>query len=117
MLVLAASLRLALEGAGEVYGYELFARLAGWDDRAIMNHGTLYRCLRSLENQGLYCTTTRPSTDRPASATPSPRPGLRQPGEPSFQLAAADQPAVWVNIRYALPPAGTTGRQNTGRPR
>ena len=63
MRVLAASLRLAVEGAGELYGYELFAQLTVWEGQPTMNHGTLYRCLRALEARGLYETIVRPSAD------------------------------------------------------
>jgi DNA-binding PadR family transcriptional regulator len=52
--ILAAALRLAREGSVEIYGYELFAQLAEWGDEMPMNHGTVYRCLRRLEERGLF---------------------------------------------------------------
>ena len=111
MRVLAASLRLTFEGASEVYGYQLLARLAEWEDQPSMTRGTLYRSLHAMAGRGLYCTDTRPSTDGPArtcyTLTPA---GLEAGRRAVIQLAAAEHPPAWLDLRYALPPARPAGR-------
>jgi hypothetical protein len=106
MRVLAASLRLAVEGAGELYGYELFAQLAAWEGRPTMNHGTLYRCLRALESRGFYDTQVRPSSDGPArvcyTLTSS---GVESARWSTVQLAATDGAPSWIDLGHALPSA------------
>ena len=57
--VLVAALRFSNEGTGQLYGYELFAMLREWGGEAPMDHGTLYRCLRNLENRGYFSTEVR----------------------------------------------------------
>jgi DNA-binding PadR family transcriptional regulator len=57
--VLVAALRLSEEGTEQLYGYELFAQLREWGGEAPMDHGTLYRCLRNLENRGYFSTEVR----------------------------------------------------------
>lgn len=57
--VLVAALRLSNEGTSQLYGYELFAMLREWGGEAPMDHGTLYRCLRNLENRGYFSTEVR----------------------------------------------------------
>lgn len=109
MRVLAASLRLAVEGASALYGYELFARLREWEGASPMNHGTLYRCLRALERRGYFTTRVVPQTDSLArvcyTLTPA---GLEAARESTVALAAAGTPA-WVDPGHALPSA-LTGR-------
>ena len=106
MRVLAASLRLAVEGASELYGYELFAQLAEWEGQPAMNHGTLYRCLRALESRGLYETQVRPSADGPArvcyTLTSS---GVECARWATVQLAATEQAPSWLDLGHALPSA------------
>jgi DNA-binding PadR family transcriptional regulator len=106
MRVLAASLRLAVEGAGELYGYELFAQLSAWEGQPIMNHGTLYRCLRALEARGMYQTQVRPSSDGPArvcyTLTAS---GVESARWATVQLAATDGAPAWIDLGHALPSA------------
>jgi DNA-binding PadR family transcriptional regulator len=57
--VLVAALRLSEEGSEQLYGYELFALLREWGGEAPMDHGTLYRCLRNLENRSYFSTEVR----------------------------------------------------------
>ena len=106
MRVLAASLRLAVEGSSELYGYELFARLSAWEGQLPMNHGTLYRCLRALEARGLYETIVRPSADGPArvcyTLTGS---GVDAARAATVQLAAAENAPRWIDLGHALPGA------------
>ncbi|MDX6244985.1 MAG: Transcriptional regulator PadR-like family [Frankiales bacterium] len=112
--VLAASLRLAVEGSTELYGYELFGTLSAWEGQLPMNHGTLYRCLRALEARGLYETHVRPSSDGPArvfyTLTAS---GLLAARAATVQLVATDSAPSWVDLGHALPgalPAGFPGQ-------
>ncbi len=106
MRVLAASLRLAVEGSNELYGYELFAQLSSWEGQRPMNHGTLYRCLRALERRGLYDTHVRPSTEGPArvfyTLTPS---GVELARWATVQLAATAGAPTWIDLGHALPSA------------
>jgi len=106
MRVLAASLRLAVEGSSELYGYELFGTLSAWEGQLPMNHGTLYRCLRALEARGLYDTHVRPSADGPArvfytlTAT-----GVEAARGATVQLAATGRAPSWLDLGHALPGA------------
>jgi DNA-binding PadR family transcriptional regulator len=106
MRVLAASLRLAVEGSSELYGYELFAQLSAWEGQPTMNHGTLYRNLRALERRGLYDTHVRPSSDGPArvfyTLTST---GVEAARWATVQLAAADGGPSWIDLGHALPSA------------
>lgn len=106
MRVLAASLRLAVEGSSELYGYELFATLSAWEGRVPMNHGTLYRCLRALEARGLYDTHVAPSADGPArvfyTLTAA---GVEAARSSTVRLAAADSAPSWIDLGHALPGA------------
>lgn len=108
MRVLAASLRFAVSGRGDLYGYELFARLSQWEGAPPMNHGTLYRCLRALERRGFYTTEVVPQTDSPArvcyTLTPS---GVEAAREATRQLAEAEGAPSWVDVGHALPSALT----------
>ncbi|MDX6227710.1 MAG: Transcriptional regulator PadR-like family [Frankiales bacterium] len=104
--VLAASLRLAVEGSNELYGYELFATLSAWEGQLPMNHGTLYRCLRALEARGLFETYVRPSTDGPDrvcyTLTSS---GVAAARRATVSLAATDNAPSWIDLGHALPGA------------
>ena len=106
MRVLAASLRLAVEGSSELYGYELFATLSAWEGQLPMNHGTLYRCLRALEARGLYDTHVGPSTEGPPrvfyTLTSA---GVEAARGATVHLAAADAAPSWIDLGHALPGA------------
>lgn len=104
--VLAASLRLAVEGSSELYGYELFATLSAWEGQLPMNHGTLYRCLRGLEARGLYETQVRPSSDGPARVCYTlTSGGVDAARAATVQLAASDGAPSWIDLGHALPGA------------
>lgn len=106
MRVLAASLRLAVEGSNELYGYELFATLSAWEGHLPMNHGTLYRCLRALEARGLYDTHVRPSSDGPARVFYTlTNTGVEAARGATVQLAASDGAPSWIDLGHALPSA------------
>ena len=104
--VLAASLRLTLEGAREVCGYQLLTRLAGWEDPPAMTRGTLYRSLHAMAGRGLYCAVSRASSEGPARVcyvlTPA---GVDAARRAVVQLAAGEHPPAWLDLRDALPPA------------
>ena len=106
MRVLAASLRLAVEGSSELYGYELFAQLRRWEGTPPMNHGTLYRSLRALERRGFYTTQVVPQTDSPPrvcyTLTPA---GLAAARDATVSLAESGAAPVWLDIGHALPSA------------
>ena len=104
--VLAASLRLAVEGSTELYGYELFSTLSAWEGQLPMNHGTLYRCLRALERRGLYETQVRPSSDGPARVCYTlTHEGVEAARAATVKLAASDGVPVWLDLGHALPSA------------
>ena len=111
MKTLAAALRLAVEGRTRLYGYELFAQLASWEGQPPMNHGTLYRCLRSLERRGYLQAEVDAGESRPGPArvyyelTDN---GSAEARRSTLLLAADEQPVLWVNPRDALvpPPPG-----------
>jgi DNA-binding PadR family transcriptional regulator len=109
---LAAALRLAVEGRSRLYGYELFARLAAWEGRSPMNHGTLYRCLRSLERLGYLRVDVEPSGDAPGPPrvyymlTES---GMLEARRSTLLLAAEKNPLAWVDPADAISPAGKPG--------
>jgi len=103
--ILAAALRLAVRGTVHLYGYELFAQLSSWEGGdAPMNHGTLYRCLRRLEQRGLLQTSS-------AAEDPSLGParvfyeltsaGITEARAATMRLAAEDVPPVWVDVDVA----------------
>jgi Transcriptional regulator PadR-like family len=55
--VLAAALRLRRESVDHLYGYGLFLALWKWESGKPMNHGSVFRCLRSLERRRAFCAT------------------------------------------------------------
>ena len=106
--VLAAALRLALEGQSELYGYELFARLQEWEGEAPMDHGTLYRCLRSLESRDFFTSAVDQSTERIRVVYRLTPEGEAVARKATIQLAAEDTPPAWIDVArasQALPPA------------
>ncbi|MDQ1682641.1 MAG: Transcriptional regulator PadR-like family [Frankiaceae bacterium] len=101
--ILAAALRLAVTGTVHLYGYELFAQLSEWEGDAPMNHGTLYRCLRRLEQRGLFLTS---STDDPSHGPARVFYELTQTGveaarEATVELASEAIPPAWVDVDIA----------------
>jgi DNA-binding PadR family transcriptional regulator len=116
MRVLAASLRLAVEGSNDLYGYELFAQLRRWEGTPPMNHGTLYRSLRALERRGFYTTHVVPQTDSPPrvcyTLTPA---GLAAARDATVELAADESAPVWLDAGHALPSA-LAERSRNGNP-
>ena len=97
--VLAASLRLAHESVVHLYGYEVFRLLTEWEGGKPMNHGTLYRCLRSLVERGLLVRRDDDG-DGPAprvyyELSPDGRAAARQA---TVQLAALDEPPGWIDL-------------------
>ncbi len=99
--VLAAVLRLHREGVGRLYGYELFASMTEWGGRSPMNHGTLYRCLRSIESRRLLSNTVEATPPRPKvyyELTPD---GIVAAREAVIQLLASERPPNWVDVGLA----------------
>jgi DNA-binding PadR family transcriptional regulator len=99
--VLAAALRLAFCEVHELHGYELFARLTEWEGEAPMNHGTLYRCLRSLEDRGLLDSSVDRSTERLRvnyRLTPE---GVEAARHATRELAAESSPLRWLDGHLA----------------
>jgi DNA-binding PadR family transcriptional regulator len=104
--VLAASLRLAVEGSGDLYGYELFAQLRRWEGTSPMNHGTLYRSLRALERRGFYTTQVVPQRDSPPRVCYTlTMAGLAAARDATIALAEGDAAPAWVDAGHALPSA------------
>lgn len=109
-VVLAAALRLANEGKPGVYGYQLLAILRDWNEKKLpMDHGTVYRCLRSLEKRGLFTSRLElvggiegREGNRPRywfDFTPD---GVTAARKATIQLAAEDEPPAWVNPADAI---------------
>jgi DNA-binding PadR family transcriptional regulator len=103
--ILAAALRLAVEGTVHLYGYELYARLGQWEGEAPMNHGTLYRCLRRLELRGFFTTTvSHEDSLGPARVfyelTPD---GTTEARAATLRLAAEATPPVWLDVDLVMP--------------
>ena len=77
-----------------------------------MNHGTLYRCLRSLERLGYLRADVDPASDRPGPArvyytlTDS---GMQEARRSTLLLAAEVDPLSWVDPADAISPAGRPG--------
>jgi DNA-binding PadR family transcriptional regulator len=109
---LAAALRLAVDGRSRLYGYELFARLAAWEGRSPMNHGTLYRCLRSLERLGYLRAEVDPTGDGPGppriyyTLTET---GMLEARRSTLLLAAEKNPLAWIDPADAISPSGIPG--------
>lgn len=102
--VLAAALKLAFRHPEGVYGYDLFARLLEWEGEPPMNHGTLYRCLRSLEQRGLLGGTIDKSSERVRvfyRLTPEGEVAARKA---TIELAAEAVPLAWVDVAVAVRP-------------
>jgi DNA-binding PadR family transcriptional regulator len=103
---LAAALKLAVDGQAKLYGYELFAQLGSWEGQPPMNHGTLYRCLRSLESKGFLKAEKDAGDKRPGpprvyyelTAT-----GLAEARRSTYALAAEVDALPWINPGDALP--------------
>jgi DNA-binding PadR family transcriptional regulator len=109
--VLAAALRLALDGDRALYGYELFARLREWEGEAPMDHGTLYRCLRALETRGFFTSEVDRSTERIRVVYRLTTEGAETARKATIQLAAEDTPLSWIDVALVsrpLPPLGCT---------
>lgn len=106
--ILAAALRLAVTGTVHLYGYELFAQLSAWEGEAPMNHGTLYRCLRRLQDRGLLKTssTEDPSLGPARIFYELTQDGIAEARAATMQLAAEDMPPVWVDVNVARVPLG-----------
>jgi DNA-binding PadR family transcriptional regulator len=102
--ILTAALRLALNGELELYGYELFARLLEWEGESPMDHGTLYRCLRSLEGRGFLSSTVDQSSGRVRVNYRLTDSGFAAAREAAVQLAAEDRPPAWVDLPSILAP-------------
>jgi DNA-binding PadR family transcriptional regulator len=102
--VLAAALRLHFEDEHQLYGYELFATLSEWEGGEPMNHGTLYRCLRSLEGLGLLSSTVDDSSARHRVFYQLTAPGLTAARRSTIQLAALYQPPPWIDLGAAIAP-------------
>lgn len=97
--VLAAALRLAYEGVVQLYGYELFRTLTTWEGDAPMNHGTLYRCLRSLEERQLLLRhDATEGGGAPRVRYELTASGRAAAGRATVQLAALDQPPPWIDL-------------------
>ena len=113
---LAAALKLAVEGQTRLYGYELFAQLASWEGQPPMNHGTLYRCLRSLESRGFLRAEMDDSESRPGP----PRvyyqltaEGMLEARRSTLVLASELDALSWVDPRDALPAGAPRRRRRT----
>lgn len=109
--VLAAALRLAFAGESALYGYELFARLREWEGEEPMDHGTLYRCLRSLEQRELFTSEVDQSTERIRVLYRLTPEGEAMARRATVQLAAEDVPLSWVDVGLVsrpLPPFAST---------
>jgi DNA-binding PadR family transcriptional regulator len=102
--VLAAALRLAFAGESALYGYELFARLLEWEGEAPMDHGTLYRCLRSLEARELFTSEVDQSTSRIRVVYRLTPAGEAAARKAMIQLAAEQTPPSWVDIGIVARP-------------
>ena len=92
-----------MTGTVQLYGYELFAQLSAWEGDAPMNHGTLYRCLRRLEQRGLFRTS---STDDPSQGPPRvfyalTEDGVTEARAATVELASEAVPPAWVDIEVA----------------
>ena len=106
--VLAAALRLRFDGGRSLYGYELFATLTGWEGAEPMNHGTLYRCMRSLERRGLLVAEEEATGERIRVCYALTADGLAAARRATIQLAALDDPPRWIDVGLAVlvPPEG-----------
>lgn len=101
--VLAAALRLASESVDHLYGYEVFRLLTEWEGGQPMNHGTLYRCLRSLVDRGMLARRDEDAGDGPAprvyyELTPD---GVVAARRAVVRLAALDLPPTWIDLGLA----------------
>lgn len=106
--MLAAAIRLRFEGVTRLYGYDLFATLKQWEGGPPMNHGTLYRCLRSLESRGMFTSTVDQSVERLKVWYELTDEGIAAARKATLRLAAEDEPPRWVDVSVAidaLPPA------------
>jgi DNA-binding PadR family transcriptional regulator len=108
MRLLAAALRLTVQGNPDLYGYELFATLTEWEGAEPMNHGTVYRCLRSLFHSGLLEAYEAPAPERAAHPsrvlyrlTPQ---GVEVARKVTVRLAGETAPLAWIDVRNALLP-------------
>jgi DNA-binding PadR family transcriptional regulator len=103
--ILAAALRLAVDGTVHLYGYELYARLSEWEGGAPMNHGTLYRCLRRLELRGLFTTTvSHEDSLGPARVFYElTHDGVAEARAATLRLAADATPPVWLDVDLVMP--------------
>jgi Fe2+ or Zn2+ uptake regulation protein len=99
--VLAAALRLRSESQDRLYGYELFATLCRWEGAKPMDHGTLYRCLRSLETRGLLTGVIEDEAERRVFYALTPN-GVDASWKATLQLAALDDPPSWVGVGPAI---------------
>lgn len=100
--VLAAALRQLHEGGRSLYGYELFATLKEWEGEAPMNHGTLYRCMRSLERRGLLVAEEEATGERIRVCYELTGDGLAAARRATIQLAALDEPPKWIDVGLAV---------------
>ena len=99
--VLAAALRLHLDGVSELYGYELFSTLSNWEGEPPMNHGTLYRGLRALEQRGAFVSREVHDDARLKVLYELTGNGVEAARRATIQLAALDHPPGWVDIGAA----------------
>ncbi len=100
--ILAVALRLAHGSVAHLYGYEVFRQLVEWEGGEPMNHGTLYRGLRSLVGRELLARRDD-EADGPAprvyyELTADGRAAARQA---TIQLAALDDPPAWIDLGLA----------------
>jgi DNA-binding PadR family transcriptional regulator len=98
-MVLAAALRLAVEGTLELYGYELFTRLTEWEGASPMNHGTLYRCLRRLQTRSMLrvVVSDSPSQGPARVCYQLTTTGVAEAKDATRRLAEATDTPVWVD--------------------
>lgn len=101
--ILAAALRLAVNGTVHLYGYELFATLRAWEGESPMNHGTLYRCLRRLEARQLFTTTVSeaPALGPARVVYELTSAGIAEARAATMHLAAEPAPPVWIDPQVA----------------
>jgi DNA-binding PadR family transcriptional regulator len=106
--LLAASLRLSVEGVVDLYGYELFATLTRWEGGVSpMNHGTVYRCLRNLYDCGHYSSGKIESERHPGRTRVYYRltdQGAEAARKATVRFAGEEQPPSWIDVHNILVP-------------
>lgn len=100
--VLAAALRLATTGRSQLFGYEVFRELSAWEGATPMNHGTIYRCLRALEERDLLARHTETADPEYRVFYELTSVGVTAARRAVIQLAALDAPPSWLDVGLAL---------------